>query len=508
MKTLRTLTATLAIASSLFMAVPAFASGGTLTIAPRAPGDPGSFDPIDTYLRAWGNVGSQIFDGLTRRPEPGKLVPGLATSWHWMDNHTRLRFTLRKGVNFQDGEPFNAAAVKFTFHRLLHGDSPQKSNYNAIKQVLVIDDYTVDFVMDHPDPVLLTKLSGYASMIVPPQYIKGKGDAYFNSHPVGTGPFEFVSHTPKVSLTLKRNPNYWGGAPKIDKLVYRYISEPSTQVAELLAGRLDIATNVPLSMIPVIKKHEATKVVAIPGPDAVVLGFDTKHGITANKEVRRAIIMAVDRSAIIKQILMGYALPIASFQSKLSFGNDPAMKPLPYNPKKARAILKAQGVKPGTKVTISYRGSDQTFREVVQAIAGYLQMVGLKADLKGYETNVLLSDIIPNGKTGSMWQNSWGGWTFDYDNTAYAMYHTGQKWNPFITSKKLDSMLEAERSTYDREKRKTILQNIAKYVQANVLEMPLYSSKTVYGVSKRLKNLTLRPDGLFRFNHVSIKGNK
>lgn len=506
MKTIKALVAALSIASSLFIMTPAVASGGTLTIAPRTPGDPGSFDPIDTYLRAWGNVGSQIFDGLTRRPEPGELAPGLATDWRWMDNHTRLRFSLRKGVKFHDGEPFNAEAVKFTFHRLLHGDSPQKSNYSAIKEVLVVDDHTVDFVMDHPDPVLLTKLSGYAAMIVPPVYIKKKGDAYFNTHPVGTGPFEFASYKPKISLTLKRNPNYWGGAANIDKLVYRYISEPSTQVAELLAGRLDIATNVPLSMTPVIKKHQGTRVVAIPGPDAVVLGFDNKYGITANKEVRRAIIMAVDRHTIIKQILMGYALPIASFQSKLSFGNDPDMKPLPYNPKKARAILKAQGVKPGTTVRISYRGSDQTFREVVQAIAGYLQIVGLKADLKGYETNVLLSDIIPNGKTGAMWQNSWGGWTFDYDNTAYAMYHSGQKWNPFITNDKIDALLDEERGTYDRDKRQKILQHIAHYVQDNALEMPLYSSKTVYGVSKRLKNLTLRPDGLFRFNHVSIKG--
>lgn len=504
MKTLKALAAIIAISLCTVSVLPAYA-GGTLTIAPRSPGDPGSFDPIDTYLTAWGNVGSQIFDGLTRRPAPGKLAPGLATDWKWLDNHTRIRFTLRKGVKFHNGEPFNAQAVKFTFHRLLNGNSPQRSNYEAIKEVHVVDDYTVDFVLGHPDPVLLTKLSGYASMIVPPNYIKEKGDDYFNTHPVGTGPFQFVSYQPKINLTLKRNPNYWGGAPKLDGLVYRYISEPSTQVAELLAGRLDIACNIPLSMTPVIKDNENTKIVAIPGPYTVALRFNTRDGITANKAVRKALIMAVDRDAIIKQILLGYALPIASFQSKLSFGYDSGMERIPYNPEKAKAILKAQGIKPGTPIEISYRGNDQTFREVVQAVAGYLHMAGLSASLNGYETNVLLSDIIPNGKTGAMWQNGWGGWTFDYDNTAFAMYHTGQKWNPYIKSDKLDALLKTERNTYNKDKRLKSLQNVAQYVQDHVLTMPLYNVKTVYGVNKRLENLTLPPDGLFRFTEVTVK---
>lgn len=504
MKTLKALAATMAVLLCIFSVWPAYA-GGTLTIAPRSPGDPGSFDPMDTYLMAWGNVGSQIFDGLTRRPAPGELAPGLATDWAWLDNHTRIRFTLRKGVEFHNGEPFNAQAVKFTFHRLRNKNGPQQSNYDAIKEVHVVDDYTVDFVLSHPDPVLLTKLSGYASMIVPPHYIKEKGDAYFNTHPVGTGPFQFVSYKPKISLTLERNPNYWGGAPKLDGLVYRYISEPSTQVAELLAGRLDIATNIPLSMTPVIKDHEGSKVVAVPGPITLALRFNTKEGVTANKAVRKALVMAVDRDAIIKQILLGYALPIASAQSKLSFGYDPKMERIPYNPNKAKAILKAQGIEPGTPIEISYRGNDQTFREVVQAVAGYLQMAGLSPSLNGYETNILLSDIIPNGKTGAMWQNGWGGWTFDYDNTAYAMYHSGTKWNPYISSDKLDAMLAAERGTYDKNKRLDILQDIAHYVQDHVLTMPLYNVKTVYGVSTRLKNLTLPPDGLFRFTEVTVK---
>jgi peptide/nickel transport system substrate-binding protein len=331
------------------------------------------------------------------------------------------------------------------------------------------------------------------------------GDEYFNTHPVGTGPFRFVDYKPKVSLSLERNPDYWDGAPKLERLVYRYITEPSTQASELLAGRIDIAANVPLSMASVIEKDSKLGIVAIDGPTTAALRYNTRDGITSNVEVRKALTMAVDRDAIIKQIMLGYAVPVASFQGKLSFGYDPNLKPLPFDPAQAKAILKKAGVKPGSPVQIDFRGSDANFREVAQAVAGYFQALGLKPTLKGYETSVLLNDIIPNGKTGNMWQNLWGGWTFDYDNTAYSMYHSGEKWNPYDKDKTLDALLESQRNTYDQEARLKTLREVAAYVQDHALEMPLYNIKAVFGVNKRVKNLTIPADGRFRFLEASVE---
>ena len=485
---------------------PATHAAGTLTIAASA-GDPGSWDPIDTFLVTWGGVGSQIYDGLTMRTADMKLVPGLATSWEMLDNNSRIRFKLRQNVKFHNGEPFDANAVKFTFDRLLGPEGakgPQQSNYNAIKEVTVVDPYTVDFVLSRPDPVLLTKLAGYGGMIVPPNYVTEKGDEYFNAHPVGTGPCKFVDYKPKISLTLARNADYWDGAPKLDGLEYKFITEPATQVAELQSGRLDIATMIPLSMIEVLGKDAKLRSESINGPTTLALRFNTKAGITQDVNVRRAMIMAVDRDAIIKNLLQGNAEPVASFQGKLSFGDDPSLKTLPFNVKQARQLLEKAGVKAGTPVQIDFRGTDSNFREVVQAVAGYLQAVGLKPNLKGYETSVLLNDIIPNGKTGEMWQNQWGGWTFDYDNTAYAMYHTGQRWNPYDSDPKLDQLLDAQRNTYDQAERQRVLREVARYVADQALEMPLYSLNTVYGINKRVKNLILPADGRFRFINETI----
>ncbi len=496
-----------ALAGGPLTTVPAQAAG-TLTVS--SPQDPGSWDPIDTFLVNWASVATNIYDGLTYRGPDTKLVPGLATSWEELDKGLRLRFHLREGVVFHNGEPFNAEAVKFTFDRLLGEEGkkgPQRSNYAAIKSVDIIDAKTVDLQLTQPDPVLLTKLACYGAMIVPPKYITEKGDAFFNANPVGTGPFKFVSYEPKLGIKLEAFAGHWGGPPKLDKLEYRFITEPSTAVAELQAGRVDlvIPPTIPIAMVSTIKNDPKLDVVTTASPTVYALRFNTAKGITADEKVRTAMILAVDRQAIINSVLGGQAAPIASFQGKLSFGNDPKMEPLPYDPKKAKALLKEAGIAPGASAQIDIRGNDATFNEVVQAVASYLQAVGLNATIKPYETNVLLNDIIPAGKTGEMFQQSWGGWTLDYDNTAYLMYHTAEKWNPYDSDKELDAMLESQRGITDRAEREKILQSIARYAAKRALEMPLYNFNAIFGVNKRVKNFTPVPDSRLRLTEVTVQ---
>lgn len=487
-------------------ATPTLAAGKLVVSSPQ---DPGSWDPIDTFLVNWASVATNIYDGLVFRGPDLKIVPALATSWEELDDGKRIRFNLRENVKFHNGEPFNAEAVKFTFERLLGDDGakgPQRSNYIAIDRVDIIDDHTVDLVLKDNDPVLITKLAGYGAMIVPPKYIQEKGDDFFNANPVGTGPFKFVSYKPKVNIELEANPDYWAGAPKLSELEYRFITEPSTAVAELQAGRVDlvIPPTIPISMIPTIEADPKLELVTTAGPTVYSLRFNTRDGITADPRVREALILAVDRDTIIKSILGGQAEPIASFQGALSFGYDPEMKPLPYDPEAAKALLAEAGVKPGAAVQIDVRGNDATFNEVAQAVSAYLQMVGINATIKPYETNVLLNDIIPQGKTGEMFQQSWGGWTFDYDNTAYSMYHSGEKWNPYDTDPKMNEMLESQRSITDQAKREEILKEIANYAAERKLEMPLYNLKAIYGMNKRVKDFVPAPDSRMRLNEVSV----
>lgn len=495
------------LAALPFGVMPAQAAG-TLTIS--SPQDPGSWDPIDTFLVNWSSVATNIYDGLVYRGPDTKIVPGLATEWEVLDEGKRLRFKLREGVKFHNGEDFNADAVKFTFDRLLGEEGkkgPQRSNYAVIEQVDVIDDFTVDLILKQPDPVLITKLAGYGAMIVPPKYVTENEEDFVNANPVGTGPFKMASYEPKVGVKLEAFADHWGGAPKLDAVEYRFISEPATAVAELQAGRVDIVIppTIPISMVPTIEADDKLEIVSVTSPTVYALRFNTGNGITADERVRKAMIMAVDRKAIIDAVLGGQAKQIASFQSELSFGYDPEMEPLPFDQAKAKELLKEAGVAPGTAVQIDIRGNDATFGEVTQAVASYLQMAGLNATIKPYETNVLLNDIIPQGKTGEMFQQSWGGWTLDYDNTAYLMYHTGERWNPYDSDAELDALLESQRPMIDVDAREKVLQEIAAYAADRALEMPLYNLNALYGVNKRVKNFIAPPDSRMRLNEVEVE---
>jgi peptide/nickel transport system substrate-binding protein len=481
-------------------------AAGTLTIAQAQ--DPNNWDPIATFMIPWGSVAGNFFEGLVSRDENLKLQPGLATSWEILDSGMRLRFKLRQGVAFTGGEPFNADAVKFTMERLLGPEGkkgPQQSNYTAISSVEIIDPYTVDLVLNKPDPVMITKLAGYGAMIVPPNYVSEKGSAAFGLAPVGTGPFKVTDYQPKVSVTLEPNPSYWGGKPKLDKVVYRFIVEPDTQLAELQAGRIDIASNLSVAATSIVAAAPNLRLESITGPTVNVLRLNTARGPAANLLVRRAMIMAIDRDAIVKQILMGQAKTVTSFQSALSFGFDPAQKPVPFDPAGARKLLAEAKVPPGTPVVLDFRSNDTTFREVAQAVAGYLTAVGLKTSVRPNETNVFTNDIIPNGKTGEMFQFNWGGWTFDYDNTAYLMYHSGEHWNPYDHDPKLDSMLETQRLIADRTVREQKLQEIAHYVADNALEIPMFNLNTIYGLNKRVQGFVPPPDNRIRLMGVSVE---
>ncbi|MFC0179239.1 ABC transporter substrate-binding protein [Thorsellia kenyensis] len=483
------------------------AAGDTLVVSTKL--DPSSWDPIATFTVPWSTVATNVFEGLTYRGPDLKLVPGLATEWIVAEDGLSIGFKLREGVTFQNGEPFNAEAVKFTFERLLGASGakgPQRSNYTAIERIEVIDDYSITMHLNSPDPVLLTKLAGYGAMIVPPKYITEKGEAHFASHPIGTGPYQIVNYEPKVDVKLKAYDNYWGEKAKIQDIQFKFIAEPATAVAELQAGTIDIVVDqIPLNTIKTIKSKDFLDVISVTGPTVMAFRFNTKSGITQNKDVRKALIMAVDRQKIIDTILAGQAQSIVGFQSALSFGYDETLEGLPFDPEKAKQMLAAAGVKPGEKIQIDYRANDQVLGQVVQALAGYLKRVGINVALKPYESSVYLNDIVPAGKTGEMFSQGWGGWTFDYDNTAYLMYHTGEKWNPYDSDPQLDKLLESQRPITDQKERERILKEISAYVANEALEMPLYNINTLYGINKRVQNFEPAPDQRIRLNNVTFK---
>ncbi len=499
-------TCCLAVVLSLLMLGNPLHAAGTLNVAQQR--DPDNLDPIDTFLLAWGSIGSNIFDGLVFRNEELEILPGLATKWEFLDDDSRIRFTLREGVSFHNGEPFNADTVKFTFDRLLGEEGekgPQRSNYTSIGSVDVVDDYTVDFIMAQPDPVMITKLAGYGAMIVPPAYIGEVGEEVFDKMPVGTGPFSVVDYTPSVGIELARFDDYWGEKVNLDTVNIRFIPEPATRMAELLSGGIDVALDIPISAVDTIEANDAIELVSVPGPTVNLIRFKTVDAVTADPRVRQAINMAIDRTAIVDALLRGYGSPIASLQSAKSFGYDPDLERYPYDPPKSQELLAEAGVAPGTEMVLDIRNNDDTFREVAQAVASYLGAVGIKVSLKPHETSVFFSEIVPEGNTGEMFQFGWGGWTFDFDNTAYLLFHADEFWNPYTKDVKLDALLEEQRQTYDPKVREEILREVAAYAHEQALDVPLYNLDTLYGVNEKVQGFIPAADDRMRYAPVSVE---
>lgn len=470
-------------------------AGQTLTIG-DAYGDPQNFDPIATFTLAWGEIASNIFEGLVFRTPTLKIEPGLATSWHYVGTK-KIIFHLRKGVKFQDGEPFNANAVKFTFDRLLGPQGqkgPQYANYNAIQSVKVLNPYEVEFLLSRPDPTLITKLAGYGAMIVPPKYVQQHGSKYFGTHPIGTGPFKVVQYIPGSKVVLQRFNGYWRGPAKLKTVVYDFITNNSTRLADLQTGTTQIMQEVPPAQVSLVKNNASLSLYPVKSPSVYELGTDTKEYPTNNVLVRRAINEAINVPSIIKNVLDGYGVPIATMQGPLSFGYDPKVKPYPYDPTNAKQLLAEAKIPKGTPLTLSYNGSDTTFQEVAQAAARELDNVGFKVKLQAYDQNTLYNSLIPNGKAGNLYEFDWGGWTLDFDNTAELLYAPKQFYNPTYSNSQINALLAEERDTLNKQTRLKAFDQIDQILHQQAVGVPLYDVVNLWATTKNVKGFVAPPD--------------
>lgn len=470
--------------------------------------EPQNWDPIDTFLLDWSTIATSVFEGLVIRNNDLEIEPGLAESWEYKDEKT-LVFQLRKGVTFHNGEPFNAEAVKFTFDRLLGEEGqagPQYSNYTSIDKVEVTGDYEVTFKLNSPDPVLITKLSGYGASIVPPNYIKEHGDEHFNNNPVGTGPYKMVSYKRDQEIVLEKYNDHWDSDQyHVEKITFKVIPEASTRLAELQAGTIDATKRIEVSQVETVKAQSYLELLEVGTPTAFAIRFDTAKKPLDDIRVRKAINYAIDKEAIIEQILGGYGKQITTFQSELSFGHNPDLKPYPYDPEKAKQLLAEAKVPENTTLEFYVPGNDGTFKEIAQVVANYLQEVGLKVEIKTAEITTMNSDLIPNGKAGHMYRNGWGGWTLDFDNTAYQMYYEGQFWNPSYKNEKVEQLLDAQRQSINNEEREKIFKELTEILYEDVPEVNLYSGVDLYAINKRIKGFQPPHDDRLSFKGVKVE---
>lgn len=313
-----------------------------------------TLDPAMHRDRDTETVIRNMFDGLVTRTNGAEVVPELAEGWEEL-NPTTYVFTLRPNVKFHNGDPLTADDVVFTFERVLAAggiggqSSPRKGLLGPLQKVEKIGDGKVKFELTNPFPPFMQALVHF--QIVPQKYIKEVGDQAFAEKPIGTGPFKFVKGKLDSEVVMERFEAYYGGSPKlppvgpakVKKAVFRTMPEPSTRVAALLAGEVTIIQAIPTDLVEKLKKSSRVQLKTVEGTRSYQIELNNKKPPFDDVRVRQAVNMAVDWGKILKNIYLGYAAQLPTCFLSSGFGYDPNLKPYPYNPDKAKALLKEAG---------------------------------------------------------------------------------------------------------------------------------------------------------------------
>jgi peptide/nickel transport system substrate-binding protein len=460
-------------------------------------------DPARQSSVAELNVSAAVFDRLFLFDVQGNSVPRLALS-HRIVNETTWEFKLRRGVRFHNGDPFTAVDVKFSFERYL---DPKTKSTSApilrhIKEVKIIDDYTVQFITEKPDPILIKRFSVIAH-IFPSKHIKEKGEEHFMKQPIGTGPFKFVEWVKNDRLVLEANEEYWGGSPLVKTVVFRPIPEDATRMAELQTGGVDIAVNIPPFLVNQVKAMPGIDVQSVPGGRVVYLFLNAfAPGPLQDKKVRQALNYAVDKKAIIDKILMGSGFETGTITTPCQFGHDQTIKPYPYDPEKAKSLLSEAGYRDLKLVLNTPTGRMTLDKQIAEAVVGMFEKVGIKMDFRVKEWGDFMKDVM--AKKVYMGYVGWPNTTYDADSPFFNLFTKGPIFSFYEDPEMKNWIIEA-RSTMDQNKRKELYSKISKKVYEEAPVVLLYQTQDHYGVSRKVKNFQARGDEYFFLYRVGIE---
>jgi peptide/nickel transport system substrate-binding protein len=449
-------------------------------------------------------VVKSVFDNLIERDFAGNLVPGLATSWTFVDDKT-IEFKLRPGVKFHNGEDFDATAVKFSVDRIMNADfkSAFRGNFKSIQDVTIQDPLTVRFVLNKTDAALLDFISAQLA-IVPPKYIKDVGDAGFSKKPMGTGPFKFVEWVKDDHITLEANESYWSGSfkgkPLVKTVVFRPIPEASTRIAELKTGSVDLIQDVAADQAKTVTDAGLTVVkVDVPQEAFVFFVTDVPNTPLADKRVRLALNYGVDVDSTIKNVLQGYATRFGSPIGPLTMGYDSSIKPYPYDVAKAKDLLAQAGYPNGFEVTIDASAGDKSL--TTEAVAGELAKIGVKATVRRVELAQFNSNWDKKA-TSPMVAARWSG-MFDPSNFLNFIV----KSDGFLSRYKnaeADALIADGINVLDPAKRAKTYAQLGKVLYDDPVGISLWLPQNLFGVGKRVQGWKAHPRSYVPVFNVSV----
>ena len=463
---------------------------------------PTNLDPrigADAYSE---HVDGLIFSSLVGRDANMKVIPDLAQSWDMPDPLTYI-FHLRRGVKFHDGRPLTSADVKFTLDSILSGPikTTKRQTFKLVTSIETPNDDTLVIHLSEPYASLLWNLSLPGIGIVP----RGSG-AEMAQHPIGTGPFRFVSAATDEEIVLERNENYFGLAPKIERLRMRIVPDVTVRALELRKGSADAAINsLTPDMVVTLAQERGLAAVQEPGSSMAYLAFNFEDPILAKREVRQALAYATDRATIIKYLLRGQARRAQSLLPPNHWAFDADVQQYDFDPAHAESLLDAVGYPrgaDGVRLRLTLKTStDEFVRLTSEAIADQWKRVGVDLELRPLEFATFYADVSRG--SFQIYSLRWVGGNNDPD--LFESVFSSKKMPPAGSNRghyknaELDSLLDQSRIEMDSVKRKKILARVQEIVATDEPYINLWYVDNVCVHRERLAGISLSPGGDYDF---------
>lgn len=460
--------------------------------------------PIDTNDSVSAYMLEQLYDTLfVHNPETMEIEPHLVESYETLDD-TTWEFKLLEDVEFHDGTPLNAEAVKYTFEALLDEEraAPRASLLETVEAIEVEDEYTVVIHTEEPYGPLLAALSHVNASIVSPE---ADESGELMTEPVGSGPFKFESWASGDNIVVTKNENYFKGAPDLDKVTMHVIPEYASAVGMLETGQVEFLPNIPSEHIPRIEDMEDVELDVTPGTGINYLTFNMEKEPFNDLEFRKAVSHAIDRDEYVDQ-LNGAGIQDNSIIGPEVFGYDEEAQEFgyDYDPEEAQRIIDENHFDE-TPITllVANEGHFVLMSEIVQA---QLMEAGFDVSIEMMEWGAFLEQAAEGNY--EMAFISWANSTADGSELFYPNLHSdniGATNRARYDNEEFDELVEQSRTTIDQEERLELLHEINEFATNDAVWVPMHHANVSVAYHESVENLIISPNTSFSLYEVSIE---
>lgn len=478
----------LALAAALALPPAAGAQrSGEITIA--QPADATTMDPGRSTQVLTVNYFFNLYDTLTRWDTALRLQPALATAWKSL-NDTTWEITLRAGVRFHDGSPCTAQDVKAVYERnMAAGKTVVTAGFATIQSIEVVTPTTLRIVTKRPDPLMPVRMAQMGGQIYPARFATDDGVKELARKPVGTGAYRFAEWVKDDRLVMEAHRDWWGWggkAPAVERVVWKPIPDDFARISALQRGEVDVITNVPPDQMKTLRT------LTVPATRTVTFWINATQPPTVDKRVRQALHHAMDVESIVRNLYAGQGKPFSGGLADTDFGHNPALKPYPYDPARARQLLAEAGHGSGIDLTLhAGHGTMVNDKQLLEALADMWSKVGIRAKVQMMEMAARQKinnerTLPPNGLLLINPQST----LLDADGSLWRLFHPngfgGKYWIGSQPGQRFHELMEQGRYTLDPQKRKALYTEATQIIHDEKPWLELFQEVVIYGVSRRL----------------------